>query len=707
MSANVDGGHGNHERAPIRSSETSGGLAPAGKGVAAKGKASKAAPMKGPYGGVPRIENQGGKGLGDAGKGAKAGKGKGPPRAKSKSVKGRSSLRGGRGSSPPTNQASTFTVTVTPCAERQLAMEQKAKMSWYGPDKQHAGQFWQEHFLLILAVLLCLMFPAEDPNLRVLVRRIQHNDLFIVLIVGGATVLFFASVYIGRGVDVMYCSTSKACCFTKGAKLHWPLAGLFCCVVGAYAVVFAAIFVPCSLFAALDVAIVLLEAVVGLVIAVLALLLWLCGACTPAAAPTFREILEAQKDLKFEATVLGGQRFLRRRLRQSLIGLFTLPCRFLSMSRVRSYAQALLVTVLTEGFLSIAALCWAMWRMVLHFVCHILDPKEWLRAFTDTFHQRRRVAGLDYPAWRPRMPYMGTFYYQVYLPRVGILLPGLEVVDVSMSRVDRLAAFPDLPYLADLDQLPGFQQFNAPGHTSIEPSAFPGVNFALPDVCLGTKRDAAFPPIDVPSLEKDIDETFCRAICRFMEDLFWEILSSLLMLGHASVLAETAWRRKDRALIRQNSFKAELETSRLAANAEEGVAAEGSVAADAKADTTRRPSKLVTSPMDILTQKSTAKIYSEDDTGLAQKSTAEIYLEEAQNSTAETMATSTVSPEPKDGAAADDTVLCITTDGGSASGLQAVEEPKTASVTDWSCRARPFRPENQSCWGLECCSSQK
>ena len=52
------------------------------------------------------------------------------------------------------------------------------------------------------------------------------------------------------------------------------------------------------------------------------------------------------------------------------------------------------------------------------------------------FHQKHVISALDYPAWRPRAPALAPFFFCMYLPQMGVHVPGVQPPNPSWPDID-------------------------------------------------------------------------------------------------------------------------------------------------------------------------------------------------------------------------------------------------------------------------------
>ena len=52
------------------------------------------------------------------------------------------------------------------------------------------------------------------------------------------------------------------------------------------------------------------------------------------------------------------------------------------------------------------------------------------------FHQKHVINNMDYPAWRPTSAVMAPFFFTIYLPKMGINVPGITLPDPSWPDID-------------------------------------------------------------------------------------------------------------------------------------------------------------------------------------------------------------------------------------------------------------------------------
>ena len=175
-------------------------------------------------------------------------------------------------------------------------------------------------------------------------------------------------------------------------------------------------------------------------------------------------------------------------------------------SRVQTYAYCLFLTLIFTMLLRIMALMWFIVRSMASLPLYGFVPRLFYLEWIVHFHQKRIIGGLDYSAWRPLSPVLAPFFFCVYLPKMGIHLPGIQLAGIDWPDID----WPDIEWpklklprvsLPDLGMLlklrfphvnwPAFPEGNLPG-----PFRFPSLNL---NVALGELK-FKYPSLAFPNL---------------------------------------------------------------------------------------------------------------------------------------------------------------------------------------------------------------
>ena len=193
-------------------------------------------------------------------------------------------------------------------------------------------------------------------------------------------------------------------------------------------------------------------------------------------------------------------------------------------ARFRVFCYSILIAMVFGVALKLTGLTWFLLRSLVSVPLYGLVPRLFYVEWFVHFHQKHVINNLDYPAWRPTLPALAPFFFCVYLPKMGVQVPGIPRADprwpdidwpeidwpeltlpkVQLSDLSRLLQvrfpnvdWPELPNVAFRGTVPSINLGLALGQLRVR---FP--NYAWPTLPGGT-NSWAFPDWNLPGLSWD------------------------------------------------------------------------------------------------------------------------------------------------------------------------------------------------------------
>ena len=116
--------------------------------------------------------------------------------------------------------------------------------------------------------------------------------------------------------------------------------------------------------------------------------------------------------------------------------LYSASHRLGATTRLRTYVYCLLTTITLGLGLKLAGLMWFFLRALMALPLYGCVPRLYYIEWFVHFHQKHLISFLDYPSVRPTMPNFAPFFFSVYLPNMGVHLPGIKRPDAKWPDAD-------------------------------------------------------------------------------------------------------------------------------------------------------------------------------------------------------------------------------------------------------------------------------
>ena len=146
---------------------------------------------------------------------------------------------------------------------------------------------------------------------------------------------------------------------------------------------------------------------------------------------------------------------------------------------------------------------WFLVRTLISIPLYCCVPRLFYLEWIVHFYQKRCIDTLDYPKCRPAMPIMAPFFFGVYLPSIGIRLPGLALPSAEWPDFD----WPDIqmpPLRLPSIALPDLQLLLRMRFPNVQWPELPDVAWpGLPSISLGdflAQLKLKFPTLSWPAL---------------------------------------------------------------------------------------------------------------------------------------------------------------------------------------------------------------